>query len=325
MKAIICTKYGSVDVLQLLEAEKPALDDDRVLVKVRAASLNVADYYNLGGGVGRLNGGLLKPKDPRVGRDFSGEIEAVGKRVTQFHPGDEVFGMCPGAFAEYAAAREDRIALKPANITHEETSTIAVSGLTALQGLRDTGKIQAGQKVLIDGASGGVGTFAIQTAKAFGAEVTAVVSSRSVEVARSIGADHVIDYTRQDFAQDRQQYDLILGVNGNHSLFAYRRALSPTGRYVMAGASRNYVFFAFIQMALLGRILSREAGRKLGFMGITRVNHPDLLVMSGLLESRKVIPVIDKRFALTQAVDAFRYLAEGHARGKIVLTIQPPV
>ncbi len=321
MQAIICTKYGSPDALELREIEKPKLEGNHVLVKVYAASLNVADYYTLQGGVSRLVGGLLKPKNPGVGRDFAGKIEAVGSGINQFHPGDEVFGSCAGAFAEYASASEARIALKPANITYEEAAAVPIAGLTALQGLRDAGKIQAGQKVLIDGASGGVGTFAIQIAKSYGTEVAAVCSTHNLEVARSIGADHVIDYTREDFTASGKLYDLILGVNGNHSIFAYRRVLNPTGTYIMAGASRKYVLFAFMQMALLGRILSKDGKPKLGYMGLAKINQQDLLVMKELLESHQVVPAIDRRYTLSQTAEAFRYLALGHVQGKLVITI----
>jgi NADPH:quinone reductase-like Zn-dependent oxidoreductase len=322
MKAILCTKYGSPDALELQDVEKPTPEESRVLVKVYAASLNIADWYDLQGGFSRFLRGFQRPKDSRVGRDFAGTVEAVGSQVTQFKPGDEVFGVCPGSFAEYATARQDRIALKPANCSFEAVAAVPVAGLTALQGLRDAGHIQAAQKVLIDGASGGVGTFAVQIAKSSGAEVTAVVSTRSVEVARSIGADHVIDYTREDFALNGQHYDLIFGVNGKRSIFAYRGALNPAGVYVMAGASGKYVLFAFMQMSLLGRLLSREAGPQLRFMGITQINQPDLLYMAGLLEAHKVVPTIDKRYPLHQVADAFRYLAEGHTRGKVIVSLE---
>ena len=322
MKAILCKKYGSPDNLELAEVERPAPADGRVLVKIIAASLNVADYYNLQGGVGRISGGFMRPKDARVGRDFAGRVEEIGPGVTLFHPGDEVFGTCPGAFAEYAAAREDRLAFKPPDCSFEQAAAVPVAALTALQGLRDTGQIKAEQKVLIDGASGGVGTFAVQIAKAFGAEVTAVCSTRSQDVARSIGADHVIDYNQEDFVQNNLHYDLILGVNGNHSIFAYRRALSPMGIFVMAGASKKSVLLAFIQVALFGPLLSKAGGQKLGFMGLTQINPGDLAYMGELLESKKVVPVIDRRFHLNETAEAFRYLGEGHARGKVIITLE---
>ena len=233
-----------------------------------------------------------------------------------------MFGTCPGSFAEYATARDDRIALKPGNSTFEEAATIPVAGLTALQGLRDAGQIKPGQKVLIDGASGGVGTFAVLLAKAFGAEVTTVCSTQNIEQARSIGADYVVDYTREDFTRNGQQYDLVFGVNGYHSIFAYKRALTPTGIFVMAGSSRKYVFQALIQVALLGPLLSRTGGQKLGFMGITKINQDDLGAMKDLLETRKVVPVIDKRFRLIETADAFRYFGEGHVHAKVVIGME---
>ena len=322
MKAVYCKGYGTPDVLELRDVDKPAPESGRVVVQVHAASLNVADYYDLRGGVGRLSGGLLRPKDPRVGRDFAGLVEAIGEGVAHINPGDEVFGTCPGSFAEYASAREDRIALKPANVSFEEASAIPVAGLTALQGLRDAGHIKPGQKVLIDGASGGVGTFAVQIAKAFGGEVTAVCSPRNQEIARSIGADHVIDYTQADYTQNQPKYDLILGVNGDHSIFSVRRALSPTGVYVMAGASRRSVLLMFMQVALFSRLLSKSGGQKLGFMGITKVNQADLAFVGELVEERKVVPVIAKRYPLGETAQAFRYLGEGHAMGKVIINIK---
>lgn len=321
MKAILCTKYGSPDVLELREIDRPVPADDQVLVKVYAASLNIADLYNLQGGVGRLSGGFFKPKDGRVGRDFAGKLETIGGGVTQFKPGDEVYGVCPGTFAEYAVARENRITLKPSNCSFEEAAAVPVAGLTALQGLRDAGQIKPGQKVLIDGASGGVGTFAVQVAKSFGAEVTAVCSTRSKDVARSIGANHVIDYTQEDFAHSNLHYDLILGVNGNHSIFAYRRVLNSKGVFIMAGASKKTVLLAFLQVALFARLLSKADGRRLGFMGLTQINQADLDAMKELLEARKVAPVIDRQYPLSEAAEAFRYLAEGHSRGKVIITM----
>ncbi len=321
MKAILCPKYGSPDNLELREVERPAPSEGRVLVKVLSASLNIADLYNLQGGVGRLSGGLLRPNDPRVGRDFAGIVEEIGPGVTQYHPGEEVFGTCPGAFAEYALARQDRMAIKPSNCSFDEASTIPVAGLTALQGLRDAGQIKPGQTVLIDGASGGVGTFAVQIAKAYGAEVTAVCSTQSQEVARAIGADHVIDYSREDFAQNKLRYDLILGVNGNHSIFAYQHSLNPQGIYVMAGASKKSVMLSFIQVALFAPLLSKKGGQKLGFMGLVQINPADLAYMAGLLETKKITPVIEKRFPLSDTQQAFHHFAEGHARGKLIITM----
>src|SRR3989454_8673803 len=239
MKAIVCTQYGSPDVLRLKEVEKPAPKEDEVLVTIHAASANPLDWHLMRGSPfrARLGGGLRKPKDPRLGVDIAGRVEAVGNNVTQFQPGNEVFGTLKGGFAEYACAREDRLALKPANNSFEEAAAAPVVAFTALQGLRDKGKIQPGQKVLVNGASGGVGTFAVQIAKSFGTEVTGVCSTRNLDMVRSIGADHVIDYTREDFTKSGQRYDLILAVNGYHSISAYKRALHPEGVYVMTGGS----------------------------------------------------------------------------------------
>jgi NADPH:quinone reductase-like Zn-dependent oxidoreductase len=316
MKAILCTKYGPPDGLQLTEVEKPAFKDNEVLVKIQAASVNTLDLWTKGG-MSRIYAGLLKPKDPRIGRDIAGRVEAVGKDVTQFKPGDEVFGVCAGAFAEYATANEKGLALKPLKSSFEEAAAVPVAAITALQGLRDSGHIQAGQKVLINGASGGVGTFAVQIAKSFGAEVTAVTSPRNLDQARSIGADHVIDYTKEDFTKNGQQYDLIYAVNGYHPLSAYKRALTPKGIYVAAGGKMAQIF----QSMLLGRLNSSTDGQKMGFMGIAKINPKELGFMKELLEAGKVVPVIDKRYPLSEAGQALRYLGDGHARGKVIITM----
>jgi NADPH:quinone reductase-like Zn-dependent oxidoreductase len=322
MKVMVYTHYGPPDVLQFTEVEKPLPQDHEVLIKVQAASVNTADRYLLSGPlpVRLIGGGLRKPKDQRLGTDLAGQVEAVGRNVTQFQPGDEVFGGGSGAFADYACATETQIALKPANLSFEAAAAVPLAALTALQGLRDSGQIQPGQQVLIHGASGGVGTFAVQIAKAFGAEVTAVCSTRNVEQARSIGADQVIDYTKDDFTRAGQRFDLIVGVNGDRSLFAYRRALRPTGRYVMIGVSGGYIF-PLLRTMLLGSVLSRKGGQHLGLMGITRVKHQDLVVMKELLEAGKVVPVIERRYPLRETAEAIRYLDEGHARGKVVITV----
>jgi NADPH:quinone reductase-like Zn-dependent oxidoreductase len=322
MQAILCKKYGSPDNLVLSEVERPALVEGCILIKIHAASLNIADLYNLQGGAGRFSGGFFKPKDHRLGRDFAGRVEEIGPGVSQFHPGDEVFGTGQGAFAEYITARADKLALKPASCSFEEAAAVPVAGLTALQGLRDAGQIKPGQKVLIDGASGGVGTFAVQIAKAFGAEVTAVCSPRSQDVARSIGADHVLDYQQGDFTRNKLYYDLIFEVNGNHSIFAYQRILTPSGKFIMAGASRKNVLLSFIQVTMFAPMLSRGSGQKFGFMGLTRINPADLAYMGSLLESKKVTPVIDRRYPVGETAKAFHYLAEGHARGKIIITLE---
>ena len=322
MKAIVYTKHGSPEVLRLIDAEKPAPAEGRVLVAIRAASVNPADDATMKGGPARFIGWLLRiPEDPRLGTDVAGRVEAVGEGVTQLRPGDEVFGACAGSFAEYASAREDRLVRKPAKSSFEEAAAVPVAAITALQGLRDKGHIQPGQRVLIDGASGGVGTFAVQIAKSFGAEVTAVCSTQNVEIARSIGADHVVDYTREDFTRNGQQYDLLLGVNGFYPISAYRRALTPSGTYVMAGPSRAHLYQGLFNVMVVGPMISRVGAQKMGFMGIAKFNHPDLLVLQGLLEARKIVPVIDRRYPLSQAADAMRYLEQGHARGKVIITV----
>ena len=327
MKAIVYTKYGSPDVLQLKDVEKPTPRDDEVLIKVCAASVNAYDWHFLTADIFliRLMGaGLLKPKNPRLGADIAGRVEAVGKNARQFRPGDEVFGDMAGhgngGFAGYVSAPERAFALKPANLTFDEAAAVPMAAVTALQGLRDEGHIHPGQKVLINGASGGVGTFAVQIAKSFGTEVTAVCSTRNLDQARSLGADHVIDYTKQDFTESGQHYDLILAANGYHSLSAYKRALTPGGIYVMAGGSRAQIFEAM----LLGSWMSKTGGKKMGGVS-AKPNQEDLVFMKGLLEAGKVVPVIDRRYPLTETAEALRYLGEGHARGKIVITMEDRV
>jgi len=321
MKAIVCPKYGSPDVLQLKEVEKPAPQDDEVLVKIQAASVNALDWHSLTADIFlvRLMGmGLLKPQNPILGADIAGRVEAVGKNVSQFRPGDDVFGdIGHGGFAEYVVAPERFLALKPTDLSFEAAAAVPVAALTALQGLRDSGKIQAGQRVLINGASGGVGTFAVQIAKAFGAEVTAVCSTRNVEQARKLGADHVIDYTRENFTQSGQQYDLIFAANGYHPLSAYKRALTAKGIYVMAGGKPAQIF----QSMLLGGWMSEKDGRKLGGVS-AHIALKDLLMLKEMLEAGKIVPAIDKRYPLSETADALRYLGEGHARGKIVITVE---
>jgi len=322
MKAIVSARYGPPDVLELKDVEKPAPDEGRVLVEVRAASVNVADWHSAHGGIARLFGGVRKPKDPRVGIDVAGRVEAVGSKVTQFHPGDEVFGGCAGAFAEYATAREDRLALKPANVSFAEAAAVPVAGITALQGLRDKGQIHAGQKVLVNGASGGVGTFAVQLAKSFGTDVTGVCSTRNLETARSIGADHVIDYTKEDFTRNGQRYDLIYDVVGNHSIAAYKRALNPGGTCIIAGFGFPSVSIVrLLGFMILAPLRSKFGDRKVGFMGIAKLNQKDMAYLGELLEVGKVKPVIDRRYPLSEAAEAMRYLGTGHARGKVVITV----
>lgn len=320
MKAIAYYNYGSPDVLKCEEIEKPTLTDNEALIKVRAASVNALDWRMMRGKplfIRLMMGGLRKPKITRPGVDLAGQVEAVGRNVTQFKPGDEVFGVCQGAFAEYVCAIEDKLALKPANISFEDAAALPVAALTALQGLRDKGRISPGQKVLVDGASGGVGTFAVQIAKSFGAEVTAVCSTRNVETARSIGADQVIDYTREDFTQSGQRYDLILAANAYHSIFDYRRALSQNGIYVLAGGGWAQI----LQAWLLAPLLSLVGSRKMRFF-MAKINQKDLVLLKDLLEAGKVVPVIDRRYPLSDVAGALRYLEEGHAQGKVVITFE---
>jgi NADPH:quinone reductase-like Zn-dependent oxidoreductase len=319
MKAIVYTKYGPPDVLQLEEVEKPTPKADEVLINVHAASVNAADWHLLTADiflVRFMTGGLLKPKNPRLGSDVAGRVEAVGANVKQFRPGDEVFGFGDGAFAEYACAREGAVVLKPANVSFEEAAAVPVAAITALQGLRDQGRIQPGQKVLIQGAAGGVGTFAVQLAKALGAEVTAVCSTRNLDQARTLGADHVIDYTKADFTKNGQHYDLILGVNGYHPLADYQRALQPKGIYVMAGGTPAQIF----QAILLGPWMSMAGGKKLGGVS-AQPKQQDLTFLKELLETGKVKPVLDRRYPLAKTPEALRYLGAGHARGKVVITV----
>ena len=320
MKAIVYTHYGPPDVLKLEEVEKPAPQDNEVLVKVHAASVNAADWHILRGKpfLVRLMGfGLLKPKNKILGGDIAGRVEAVGRNVKQFQPGDEVFGNIRGGFAEYVCAREDALVLKPANLSFEEAAAIPIAAVTALQGLRDKGQIQPGQKVLINGASGGVGTFAVQIAKSFGAEVTGVSSTRNVDMVRSIGADQVIDYTQEDFTQNGQRYDLILAANGYHWISDYKRALSPKGMYVMTGGSMAQMF----QAMLLGPLISMTGSKKMGNL-MAKLNQKDLVFMQDLLEAGKVVPVIERSYPLGETAEAIRYLEEGHARGKVVITVE---
>jgi len=321
MKAIIHTEYGSPDVLRFTEVAKPVPGDDEVLVSVRAASLNPIDWHFIRGrpALFRLMiGGLRRPKSGRPGLDMSGRVEAVGAGVTRFKPGDDVFGAGRGALAEYVCVAENRLAPKPANLSFEDAAAVPVAGLSALQGLRDTGCIQRGHKVLIDGASGGVGTFAIQIARSFGAEVTAVCSTRNLELARSLGADHLIDYTQQDFTRSGRRYDLILGANAWHSLFDYRRALARGGTYVMIGGGTAQI----LQALLLGPLLSLAGGRRMRYF-VAKLGGPDLDVLGDLLAKGTIAPVIDRRFPLSEAAAAVRYLEEGHARGKVVIIVEP--
>ncbi len=321
MRAIVHNTYGSPDVLEFQEIEKPELTDDAVLVRVRAASINPADLYTLSGRplLIRVRGGLLKPKDNRLGIDFAGTVEAVGKAVTGLRVGDEVFGGKSGALAEYVCVREG-VVLKPANLTFEEAAAVPVAAITALQGLRDKGQIQPGQKVLINGASGGVGTFAVQIAKALGAEVTAVCSTKNLELMRSLGADYVIDYTREDYTRSDRRYDLILDLAGNKSWSESRRILNPQGTLVIVGAPKGNALIGPLGHIAKVRIAAFRGSQKVLFF-MARINRADMMALRELLETAKVKPVIDKRYSSSQVADAFRYLGEGHARGKIVLEL----
>ena len=317
MQAIIYTTYGSPDVLQLMDIEKPTPKVNQVLVKVHAASANPADWHLMRAApfLARLENGLLKPKNTKLGADIAGRVEAVGSNVTQFQVGDQVFGGMPlnelGGFAEYICASEELLALKPANLTFEQAAAVPLAAFTALQGLRNKGQIQPGQKVLINGASGGVGTFAVQIAKSFGTEVTGVCSTRNLDMVRSIGADHVIDYTQADFTRNGQQYDLIFDAVGNRSVSDFKRALSPNGICAVAGFTNLSRLF---QVMLLG-------GKKIGLMETAKANQKDLVFIQALLEAGKVVPVIDRCYPLREVADAIRYLEAGHAQGKVVITM----
>ncbi len=321
MRAIVRNTYGPPDVLELGETDKPELTDDGVLVRVRAASINAADWYELTGTpyVARMQMGLRKPKSNTLGVDFAGTVEAVGRDVTQLRPGDDVFGGRSGAFADYVCARRAVVA-KPAALTFEEAAAVPVAALTALQGLRDKGQLQPGQKVLINGASGGVGTFAVQIAKALGAEVTGVCSTRNVDTARSLGADHVIDYTREDFTQTDRRYDLLLDIAGSRSWSECKRVLNPKATLVIVGAPKGNRSLGPLGHIARVRLASIPSSQRTLFF-VAKFNMPDMVVLRDLLESGKVKPVIDRRHELNEIADAFRYMGEGHAQGKIVVTV----
>ena len=323
MKAMVRDRYGSADVLELRDIDKPEIADDEVLVRVRAAGVDRGVWHVMTGLPYpiRLAGyGRRAPKTPVLGADVAGVVEAVGNDVTRFQPGDEVFGIGKGAFAEYARAPENKLAPKPANLTFEQAAAVAISGLTALQGLRDHGRVEPGQKVLITGASGGVGTFAVQLAKAFGAEVTGVCSTTKVDMVRALGADRVIDYTREDFADGQRRYDVILDIGGNPSLSRLRRALAPKGTLVIVGGETGGRWLGGYDRQLRALLLSRFVSQKLATF-ISRENYQDLIALKELIESGKITPVIDRTYPLTEAPQAIRYLEQGHARGKLVITI----
>jgi NADPH:quinone reductase-like Zn-dependent oxidoreductase len=320
MKAVLRTQYGPPDVLQFTKVGKPTPTNDEVLIKIEATSVNPLDWRILRGKPFLIRlGGLRTPKHKILGVDIAGRVEAVGSNVKQFRPGDEVFGGGKnlGGFAEYVCTAEDNLALKPANLSFEDAAAVPVAAISALQGLRDKGSIQQGQNVLVDGASGGVGTFAVQIAKSFGAKVTAVCSTGNVDKARSLGADRVIDYTRENFTKSGQRYDLILAVNAYHSIFDYRRALSQDGICVLVGGDLAQVF----QGILLGPLLSMIGRKKVCFVG-ANINQKDLVFLKDLLEAGKVKPVIDRRYPLSDLAEALRYLEQGHAQGKVVIAVE---
>jgi NADPH:quinone reductase-like Zn-dependent oxidoreductase len=324
MKAILVPKYGSPDVLQFTDVEKPVPNEDQVLVKIVAAAANPLDWHGMRGEpfLVRMGGDLRRPKDPRLGADIAGRVEAVGKNITEFKPGDEVFGAVGvGGFAEYVCTREKNLTLKPTNVSFERAAAAPVVGYTAIQGFRHAGGIRAGQKVLVNGAAGGIGTFAVQYAKSCGAEVTGVCSTRNLELVRSIGADHVVDYTREDFTRNGQQYDLIYDSIGNRSALDYRRALKPGGICVIAGFTSLPRLFGHM---ILGPLVSKRGDKKVGMMGISNAKKEDLLVIKELLETGKVVPVIDRRYPLRETAAAIRYLETLHARGKVIINVEPP-
>jgi NADPH:quinone reductase-like Zn-dependent oxidoreductase len=326
MKAVVYTNYGSPDVLEIRDVKKPVPNDDQILIKVRAAAVNPLDWHFMEGTpyIMRAMGvGLRKPKDPRLGVDYAGQVEAVGKNVTQFKPGDEVFGGKTGAFAEYVCARADRaIVLKPANITFEQAASVPIAAITALQALRDKGKVHAGQKVLINGASGGVGTFAVQIAKSFGADVTGVCSTRNLDLVRSLGADHVIDYTKEDFTKGDERYDVILDNVGTQPLSGFRHALQPKGICVMIGGGgpNDGGLIGPMGRPIVALLMSPFISQKMGMM-MAELNKEDLTILGNLMQFGKVKPVIDRTYPLSQIAEAMRYLEAGHARGKVIITV----
>jgi len=325
MKAIVFTKYGSPDVVHLQDVAKPALGDNEVLIKIHAAAVNPADWHTMRGApfLARLANGLFKPRHPGLGADLAGRVEAAGKNATRFQIGDEVFGCMSlnkmSGFAEYASVHEDSLALKPAMTTFEQAAAVPLAALTALQGLHDYGKIQPGQKVLVNGASGGVGTFAVQIAKSLGAQVTGVCSTQNLELVRSIGADQVVDYTQADFTQNGESYDLIFDTVGNRSMADLMRALNPNGICVVAGFTTLPRLFLLM---LLGPWLSKTGSKKIVLMSVATERQKDLLTLKKLLETGKIVPVIEKCYPLGETSEALRYLETGHARGKVVIAME---
>jgi NADPH:quinone reductase-like Zn-dependent oxidoreductase len=324
VKAVIYRDYGSPDVLCIEDVEKPSPGDDEVLVKIRAAAANPMDCHFMSGAyIMRPVTGLRRPKPTRPGADLAGEVEAVGRNVTRFRPGDAVYGAARGAFAEYACAKENRLSLKPANVTFEQAAAVPVAGLTALQGLRDKARIRPGQKVLVNGAAGGVGSFAVQIAKALGAEVTGVCSTKSVELVRSIGAERVVDYTRDDVTRSGQQYDLIFDCAGNRSLSAWRRVMTAKGTFVACGVRPGGNWIG--PLPYLARLfVSRWFASQSVVFFIASIGTDDLVALKELIEANKVTPVIDRRYMLSEVREAIGYLKDGHARGKVVLSVEAP-
>lgn len=321
MKAVVFKSYGPPEVLTIEDVEKPTPKDDEVLVRVYASSVNPAEWYGMTGlFLARIGNGLFKPKDIRLGADFAGVVEAVGANVTRFKPGDEVFGGRSGAFAEYVCVREN-LALKPANITFEEAGGVAIAGLTALQGLRDHGKLITGQKVLINGASGGVGTFAVQIARALGAEVTAVCSSGNVKLIRSLGADHVIDYTKEDFTRNGKEYDLLLDVAGSRRWREYKRVLKPNSTVVIVGGPKSNRIIGPLTHIIKMRVASWRASQKVIFF-VANFNHNDLVALKDMMETGQVKPVVERTYPLERICEAMRHLGTGHAKGKLVVTMK---
>ena len=324
MQVAVYTRYGPPDVVQITDVEKPIPEDNEVLIKVRAASVNPYDWHFMRGMpyLLRLRAGLRKPKDKRLGVDVAGQVETVGRNVTQFKPGDEVFGVSRGAFAEYACPSESKLARKPENVTFGQAASVPIAGLTALQGLRDKGQIQPGQRVLINGAAGGVGTFAVQIAKSFGADVTGVCSTRNLDMLRSIGADRVIDYTQEDFTKREQRYDVILDCVANHSLSAFRQILNPKGHYIMVGAADGggRWMIGLLARLIKALVLSCFVSQKLVMVG-AKANKEDLTILHDLMQAGKVTPVIDRRYSLREVPEAIRYLEQGHTRGKVLITL----
>lgn len=321
MKAIVRHDYGPPEVLRIEDVEKPVPKDGEILVRVCAASLNPLDWHFMRGApfIVRAMTGLRRPKIACLGADLAGRVEAVGKRVTRFRPGDGVYGMGRGAFAEYACVPEGRLAPKPSGLTFEQAAAVPVAGCTALQALREKGRLQAGRTVLVNGAAGGVGTFGVQIAKSFGADVTGVCSTRNVDMLRSLGADHVVDYTREDFTAGDRRYDLILDCMGNHPYSDLRRVMSPTGIAVVVGGSDSG-WLGGVVADLARTAKSRFESQKFVMM-LARVDGASLAALTELIDARKVVPVIDRRYALSEVAEGIRYLEEGHARGKVVVTV----